>query len=362
MNRLPTKAAAAVVVFFLAASVTFAGGSAEQAASASTRPSAGAAPVELSVGYMPILPDAQLFIIMGNGWAKDAGIDLKLTRFSDGPAIVQAVGSGKLDVMYFGIGPAMVARSKGQDIKVVASNIVEQIGFIARPDLVKYFDSSDPGAMFGKFQNAEGRKVKIATFPSGSVPDTVLRYWLDKQLGIGTEGVSILSMGADQVQQALLSGSVDAASILEPTLTIVEEKVPGAKVLARSAKMFPHQPGAVVAVRQSVISAHPDAIEKLIALHVRATNFLKSNPDKSAEIISHFIGAGLVSAATLKKALESPSTNFVADPRKIVASTQTMQDFQQKMGTLAHPVDLSSLFDTSLYEKAVGAGSAVSNR
>ena len=47
------------------------------------------------------------------GWAKKAGINLKLTRFPNGPAIVQAIASGKMDTMCFGIGPAMVTRGKG---------------------------------------------------------------------------------------------------------------------------------------------------------------------------------------------------------------------------------------------------------
>ena len=61
----------------------------------------------LEVGYMPILPVAQLFVMEGAGWTDEAGLDLELTRFSSGPAMVQALASGKLDVMNFGIGPAM---------------------------------------------------------------------------------------------------------------------------------------------------------------------------------------------------------------------------------------------------------------
>ena len=86
----------------------------------------------LEVGYMPILPVAQLFVMEGEGWTEEAGLELELTRFSSGPAMVQALASGELDVMYFGIGPAMVARANGVPIKVLASSIQEQIGLVAR--------------------------------------------------------------------------------------------------------------------------------------------------------------------------------------------------------------------------------------
>ena len=94
----------------------------------------------LEMAYMPIVPCSQLFVMEGMGWAKEAGLNLKLTRFPNGPAIVQAIASGNMDVMCFGIGPAMVSRAKGINIKVIAPGIVEQIAVIAQGDLVKYFD------------------------------------------------------------------------------------------------------------------------------------------------------------------------------------------------------------------------------
>ena len=70
------------------------------------------AEVTLEMAYMPIVPCSQLFVIEGMGWAKEAGINLELTRFPNGPAIVQAIASGNMDTMCFGIGPAMVTRGK----------------------------------------------------------------------------------------------------------------------------------------------------------------------------------------------------------------------------------------------------------
>ena len=78
-------------------------------------PERSRAETTLEMAYMPIVPCSQLFVIQGMGWAKDAGINLELTRFSSGPAIVQAIASGNMDTMCFGIGPAMVTRGKGID-------------------------------------------------------------------------------------------------------------------------------------------------------------------------------------------------------------------------------------------------------
>ena len=137
------------------------------------------AEVTLEMAYMPIVPCSQLFVIEGMGWAKEAGINLELTRFPNGPAIVQAIASGKMDVMCFGIGPAMVTRGKGIKLKVIAAGITNQIAVIAQGDLVDYFAKYKNGAeALRAFAKDKGRKPKIASFPKGSVPDTVTRHWL----------------------------------------------------------------------------------------------------------------------------------------------------------------------------------------
>jgi len=305
----------------------------------------------LEVGYMPILPVAQLFVMEGEGWTKEIGLELELTRFSSGPAMVQALASGELDVMYFGIGPAMVARANGVPIKVLAASIREQIGLVARGELAETFAQvDDPSEAIARFTEEQGRKPQIATFPRGSVPDTVLRYWLVERLGVGEEAVEIVAMGADRVQQALLAGAVDGASILEPILTTVQERDDSARVVARADEMLPGQPGAVLAARESVLAEHPEAMRELMALHLRATEVLVEEPERAAPHVREFVGKRLIELDTVEAALRSPSSNYLADPHAILEATRTMHDFQAAQGTLRKRVDLDALFDTDLYD------------
>ena len=305
----------------------------------------------LEMAYMPIVPCSQLFVMEGMGWTKKAGLNLKLTRFPNGPAIVQAIASGKMDVMCFGIGPAMVTRGKGIKLKVVAAGIVEQIGVIAQGDLVKYFEKYSAKDALMKFSEDKGRKVKIASFPKGSVPDTVTRHWLIEMLGMELSDVELIGMGAARVQQALLSRSVDAAGILEPILTIVESKLADAKVVARAKQMMPGQPGSTIAVREGVLAKHRAAIVKLVELHIKATELLKKHPEKAALHVKNFIAKGLLKEDVVLKALKSPSSNFRADPSSILKATKYMADFQ-KSKKIKTKVSTDGLFDFSVYEEA----------
>jgi NitT/TauT family transport system substrate-binding protein len=306
----------------------------------------------LEMAYMPIVPCSQLFVIEGMGWAKDAGIDLKLTRFPNGPAIVQAIASGKMDVMCFGIGPAMVTRGKGIKLKVIAAGIVNQIGVIAQGDLVKYFEKHKNGKdALMAFAKDKGRKPKIASFPKGSVPDTVTRHWLLRSLGMELSDVELIGMGAARVQQALLSRSVDAAGILEPILTIVESKLPDAKVVARAKEMMDGQPGSTIAAREGVIAKNRDTLVKLVELHIKATELLKNDPAKAAPHVKNFVAKGLIDVGTIQKSLQSPSSNFKANPEEIKEGTQYMHDFQ-KSEKIKTNVSVDGLFDFTIYKDA----------
>lgn len=315
-------------------------------------PERSRAETTLEMAYMPIVPCSQLFVIEGMGWAKAAGINLELTRFSSGPAIVQAIASGKMDTMCFGIGPAMVTRGKGIELKVIGAGIVEQIAVIAQGDLVKYFDEQATSAAALKaFTKDKGRKAKIASFPKGSVPDTVTRHWILRSMGLNLDDVELVGMGASQVQQALLSRSVDAAGILEPILTIVESKLADAKVVVRANEMMPGQPGSTIAARENIIAKHRDALVKYMELHIRATKLLIDEPEKAAPHVANFVSKGLVDVATIEKSLKSPSSNFKSNPADILEQTEYMANFQ-KSEKIKTKVSTDGLFDLTIYEDA----------
>ena len=322
-------------------------------AASSMRPGLASGATGLRVAYIPILAMAQLFVIEGEGWSKAAGLDLQLTRFSSGPAMVQALVSGGYDVAYIGIGPAMVARSSGLALKVVAANGINGGSLIGRGAFAETFKAApSPAEAFTAFRRQEGRPARIATLPKGSVPDTVLRYWLKEVAKVAEADVQVLGVGEDRVQQVLLSGATDAASILEPILTVALERVPSAAILVGGGDLFPNQPGAVLAVSESAIESRRPAIQSLVNEHVRATNLMVSDPVRAARNAGKLLSQGLIPEATLAKAFTSQAMHPVADPHAIIEATQRLAAFQVSQGTLARAVPVAELFDTSFYDLA----------
>jgi NitT/TauT family transport system substrate-binding protein len=315
---------------------------------------AQAAPITARVGVIPIVGAAPMFVADGKGWAKEAGLDLKITTFESGPNMIQALASGTIDVYVAGVMPLAVARAKGVAAKVVTATAVEEMVFVAGPKLAPYFTATaTPAEALKAFRAKEGKPARLAAQPPGSVPNTTLQHWLWEVAKADKADAEILSLGIDATQQAVLVGATDGAAIREPALTIVQGRNPNIKLVATGGQMFPSQPGTVVAVTPAFAAAHPAEVQGLVDALVKADRLLKEKPAEAAPFVEAALGKGIVDTATITKALTSPASRFVADPRTIVDATAKMQDYQVSIGTLDKAAPLDGLFDSSFYEKAV---------
>ncbi|MCR6735416.1 MAG: ABC transporter substrate-binding protein [Afipia sp.] len=306
--------------------------------------SARADTVKVEVAYLPVLGIAPLLVLEAEGWARAEGLDLQLTKFNSGPAITQALGSGKFDAVTMAISPVLVARAAGVDLKVVAVSGVEQQTFIAGSGLAAAVSSAaNPAAGFSAFAKASGRPAKIGTLPKGSMPDTALRHYIEKN-AIGADAVQIVSQSEEAVRQAAITGAIDGAVIPEPLVTIIKEKLGGSQVIADGKGLFAGHPGFVLALRSTFVDQNRKAAAKLAVFYDRAVAFIKANPDRAADDILQFFGKGLIDKATLVAALTSPYNQQGDGLTQFVDGTEKLQDYQVKIGVQPAPVDLGQLF------------------
>jgi NitT/TauT family transport system substrate-binding protein len=305
------------------------------------------------VGFIPILGAAPLFVADREGFAKAAGLDLRMTVFESGPNMISALASGTLDVYVAGVAPLAVARSKGINAVVLTATAIEEMTVAAGASLAPFFATGvKPADAFQAFRAKTGKAARLATQPPGSVPHTTLMHWLFEVTNTNKADVEIVPMGIDATQQALLAGAVDGATIREPTVAIVQGRNPAIRIVALGGEMFPNQPGTVVAVSEAFLKKSPQAAQAIADAIVKATDLINKDHKRVAPHIEAALGRGLVPVATIEKALASPASKFVADPRVIVESTDRMQKYQVSIGTLDKAASLDGLFDHSFYLKA----------
>lgn len=305
------------------------------------------------VGVIPVIGAAPLFVAEKEGWLQDAGLDISITTFESGPNIIQAAASGSVDVYVAGVAPVAAGRAKGVDLRVVAATAVDENVLVQGAKLKSYFKPGvKPAAAFKQFHAENGRAAKIATQPPGSVPAANLQYWLREVAHVDPADVEIVSIGIDATQQALLAKAVEAATVREPTLTIVQQRNPEITLLAKGSELFPGQPGTIVAVSGAFLEQHPQAVQAIVSGILRAVEELQKEPDRAAPHVEAALSKGIVDAATIRKSLSSPAVHFVVDPQAITESTKALLAYQVKLGALPLAPSVEGLFDRSFYEKA----------
>ncbi|MGX1744212.1 ABC transporter substrate-binding protein [Bosea sp. NPDC055353] len=308
-------------------------------------------------GYIPVVGTAPFFVANGEGWLKQGGIETAITVFESGPNMIQALASGTIDVYVADVAPLAVARSRGVDIRVVASTAIGENVVVSAPSLTKFFTpGTNAAAAFKAFRTANGKAARLATQPAGSVPNTTLQYWLWEVAKVDKADVEIVPMGIDATQQAILAAAVDGGSVREPALTILQTRNPQIKLIAEGEEVFPGQPGTVVAVSGAFATKNPQAVQNLVSGLVKAAALIKADPTKAAPHVGAALGKGIVDPELIRKALVSPASRFEIDPRKIIEPARAMQAYQVKLGSLEKELPFDGLFETQYYERAVKAG------
>jgi NitT/TauT family transport system substrate-binding protein len=309
--------------------------------------------VTARVGVIPVIGAAPLFVAEKEGWLREGGLDLQTKLFESGPNIVQAAASGGVDIYVAGVAPAAVGRAKGIDLRVVAALAVDENVLAGGAKLRAFFKKGvTPAAAFKAFHAANGKPAKIATQPPGSVPAANLQYWLREVIHADPADVEIISIGIDATQQALLANAVEAATVREPTLTIVRQANPEIALLAGGSELFPGQPGTVAAVSKDFLEKHPQQVQALVDGLVRAVEELQKNPDRAAPHVEAALSKGIVDGATIRKSLSSSAAHFVVDPKVITQSTRALLAYQVVLGVADKAPSVDGLFDLSFFEKA----------
>ncbi len=142
----------------------------------------------------------------------------------------------------------------------------------------------------------------------------------------------------------------------EPALTILADRDPTLRLAATGGRMFPNQPGGVVALTGDFLSRQPAIADRFVALLVRATEALQRNPAAASAPVAAALGRGIVPEDLIRRALVSPASRFIADPRRIVDSTRQMLDFQVRIGATRDAPSLDGVFDHGPFLRATAGG------
>jgi len=302
----------------------------------------------VTVAYVSIYPNMQHYVMEQEGFYESVSADVSIERFSSGPSVVKAFASGDVDVALFGITPAMVLVDKGNDAGVLAANSRNGFKIIGTTELADRYEQ-EGAAAFGRFEEEHGRKVRFGAPPDGSVPDIVLRYWIQEDLDVGEMETVIdkSKVPPAKAVQTIQSGDIDATIIQEPFATILGEE-DGFEELAWSGNILDNHPVTVLFANQQVLD-DSEVAGSLVEQHVAATEFTADSPDAAASHAASVIGSG-VSEDLAKAAMDSNASEFISDPHAITDQAATMGEFVTNVGNIEEPVATEDLFAFEPYD------------
>ncbi|MDH6132491.1 NitT/TauT family transport system substrate-binding protein [Kitasatospora sp. MAA4] len=324
-----------------------------KAPKASSIPSANASGAKLSadtvkIGYFANLTHGTPLVGLQEGlFQKELGAtQVKTQIFNAGPAEIEALNAGSIDIGWVGPSPAIngYVQSKSQDLKIIGGSASGGVKLVVNPAKISSLDD-----LKGK---------KIATPQLGNTQDVALLNYLagkgfteDPQSGKGD--VSVIRTDNKVTPDAYSSGAIDGAWVPEPTASALVAK--GAKVLLDESDIWPNKQFVItnIVVSQKFLTAHPDVVEAVLRGSVNTNAFIKANPDKAKQDANTAIQAA--GGSSLAPAVLDPawsSIQFLDDP--LAGTLQTEADHAVTAGLLKKP-DISGIYDLTLLNKVLKA-------
>jgi NitT/TauT family transport system substrate-binding protein len=308
-----------------------------------------AEPVTLRLGYFPNVTHAAAIAGVEKGIFADKlgpDVNFKTSIFNAGGAAIEALFSGAVDATYVGPNPAIngFSKSKGEALRIVAGATSAGASLVVKPNINSAADL---------------KGLKVATPQLGNTQDVALRAWLLSQ-GLKTDpqgggDVKITPQENSQTLETFKSGVIAGAWVPEPWATrLVKEG--GGKVLVDERSLWP---GGQFVTTHLVVStpflkAHPDVVERLIAGHIAATDYINNNTAEAQDVVNAGI-AKLTSQAMNPDVIKAAwaSMTFTFDP--IASSLYKGADDAKKVGLLAPDTKLDGIYDLTILNKLLTA-------
>ena len=295
----------------------------------------------LRIGYQPSTHQIAEMVAMEKGWWKEDLAEFGITKVSDsefpsGPPEMVAMMGGHLDIAYVGAAPPITAIAQGLDAKIVAAVQIQGSDLVLRPE-INYTAPSDL------------RGLTIATFPPGSIQDTVFRKFLIDN-NINTDDVVIKEMGPGDAMTAITAGAVDGVFLPHPGPAVLEMEGNGRSVVS-SGEMWQDHACCCLLVSGELIREHPEMVKQIIRTHIKATEYLKGNQNESAMIFANKTGYDL---DKVKYSFETWDGEWISDPHLQINSTLEFAKVQYDLGNIDTMLTEEDLFDTMFYDAVTG--------
>jgi len=299
--------------------------------------------------YLPTVLAEQL------GEYKKAGVQVELIDFKGGSQALTAVIGGSADVVsgYFDHCVNLAAKNQALEAFVIYDRY---------PGLTLVVSPKQQTGKINSVKDLKDKKVGVSA--PGSSTDFFLKYLLSKN-GVDPNSIGVIGIGlAATAVAAMEQGSVDAAVMLDPAVTLLQGKNKDLKILSdtRTQKdtldVFGGEyPGGALYTKSAWIASHPKETQALTNAILATLKWIHSH---TPEEIMAKMPDGLVGAdkalylAALKNTIPMYSTTGRMDPKGAQA---VLDVFSQSSPEVKNAkIDLSKTYTNKFIDAASTTG------
>jgi NitT/TauT family transport system substrate-binding protein len=211
------------------------------------------------------------------------GTEAEWSLFGTGPAIVNALEKGTIDLAYLGLPPAIIGIGRGVNIKCIAGGHVEGTVISGAEQLMGFPEIDDLDVILKQFI---GHKIGVPG--KGSIHDVIISEILDRLDPAGE--IEILNFQwADQILEAVHKNKVSAA-VGTPALAVAVRKYANGKILYPPSMLWPNNPSYGILVNSSLLDTQRESIRNFLVLHEESTALFREKPFEAAQLISDYVG------------------------------------------------------------------------
>jgi NitT/TauT family transport system substrate-binding protein len=237
----------------------------------------GESETTVRLGYFANVTHAPALVGLNEGmFEAELGEDVSLepVAFNAGPAVIEALFAGEIDISYIGPNPAIngYVRSNGEALRIIAGSTSGGASLVVQGD----GGIESPGDLAEK---------KVATPQLGNTQDVALRTWLgEHSLAAREQGgnVSVVPGANADTLTLFQKGEIDAAWVPEPWATRLVLQA-GGRVLVDERDLWPDGRFVTthVIVRTKFLEQHPDIVESFLRGHVAAIDRIHTDPGEA---------------------------------------------------------------------------------
>ena len=264
-------AAATVLITLFASSACTSDGDADGKDAAATK---------VSLGVIPIIDVAPVYLGKQKGFFSRRGIDLTLVPEQGGAAIVEGVVGGKYQFGFSNVTSLMAAQAGGAPLKAVASGVASN-GRAGRDfSAVVVMD----GSPIRSAKDLAGKRIAVNTLKN--LGDTTVRQSV-RRAGGDPRDIKFEAMPFPEMPAALQGRRVDAAWVVEPQLS--EALTQGGQVVASNfVDTAADLTVALYFTSRPAIAAQPDLVKRFTEAVKESLQYAAGHPEEVRDTVGTY--------------------------------------------------------------------------